>query len=57
METFDNIIDAIRRTPLVLLNKVVPDGAAAVGLLRDRDVDAWVCGAVTDHPGVEVTGR
>ncbi|HSJ46098.1 MAG TPA: phosphoribosylformylglycinamidine cyclo-ligase [Euzebyales bacterium] len=36
---------------------VVPDGVAAAGLLRDRDVDAWVCGAVTDHPGVELAGR
>ena len=35
---------------------VVPDGPAAVDLLRDRDVDAWVCGAVTDRTGVEVAG-
>ena len=35
---------------------VVPDGRAAVELLHGRDVDAWVCGAVTDRPGVEVAG-
>jgi len=35
---------------------VVADGASAVELLRDRDVDAWVCGAVTDRPGVELSG-
>ncbi len=30
MEVFDNIIDAVGRTPLVRLNKVVPDGAATI---------------------------
>jgi phosphoribosylformylglycinamidine cyclo-ligase len=35
---------------------VVSDGAAAVELLRARDVDAWVCGAVVERPGVELAG-
>jgi phosphoribosylformylglycinamidine cyclo-ligase len=35
---------------------VVADGAAAVDLLGDRDLDAWVCGAVTERDGVQLTG-
>jgi phosphoribosylaminoimidazole (AIR) synthetase len=35
---------------------VVPDGRAAVELLHGRGVDAWVCGAVTEQPGVHVAG-
>ncbi|HWH31944.1 MAG TPA: phosphoribosylformylglycinamidine cyclo-ligase [Egibacteraceae bacterium] len=34
---------------------VVPDGRAAVDLLAQRGVDAWVCGAVTDTPGVRLS--
>ncbi|MCZ6846134.1 MAG: pyridoxal-phosphate dependent enzyme, partial [Alphaproteobacteria bacterium] len=30
MEVFDNILDAVGRTPLVRLNKVVPEGAATI---------------------------
>lgn len=36
---------------------VVDDGASAVDLLRGRDLDAWVCGTVTEREGVELTGR
>lgn len=35
---------------------VVADGAAAVDLLRDRGLDAWICGAVTERDGVQLTG-
>ena len=35
---------------------VVPAGEDAVGVLRDRGVDAWVCGQVTDRPGVVLAG-
>lgn len=36
---------------------VVADGREAVDLLRARNVDAWVCGAVSaDRTGVELTG-
>jgi phosphoribosylformylglycinamidine cyclo-ligase len=35
---------------------VVADGGAAVEVLRERRVDAWVCGAVSDGPGVEIAG-
>ena len=35
---------------------IVGDGAAAVDLLRRRDLDAWVCGAITEREGVELTG-
>ena len=30
MEVFENIIDAVGQTPLIRLNKVVPDGAASI---------------------------
>jgi len=35
---------------------VVPDGRAAVDLLRAADVDAWQCGHVTDRPGIHLAG-
>ncbi|HEX6255390.1 MAG TPA: phosphoribosylformylglycinamidine cyclo-ligase [Euzebyales bacterium] len=35
---------------------VVADGGAAVEVLRQRRVDAWVCGVVTDRPGIEIAG-
>lgn len=35
---------------------VLPDGAGAVDVLRDRGVDAWVCGAVDEGPGVRLVG-
>jgi phosphoribosylformylglycinamidine cyclo-ligase len=35
---------------------VTPDGPTAVAVLRDRGVDAWVCGSVTDRPGIELVG-
>jgi len=34
---------------------VVPDGPAAVQLLTSRGLDAWVCGHVTDQPGIRLT--
>lgn len=34
-----------------------PDAAAAVAALGDRGVDAWVCGAVSDRPDIELAGR
>jgi phosphoribosylformylglycinamidine cyclo-ligase len=34
---------------------VVPDGRGAVDLLTRRGVDAWVCGRVTEEPGVRLT--
>lgn len=34
----------------------VPAGKDAVGLLADRGMDAWVCGQVTDRPGVHLAG-
>jgi phosphoribosylformylglycinamidine cyclo-ligase len=35
---------------------VVPDAAEALGVLSARGVDAWVCGAVDDTPGVRLLG-
>ena len=35
---------------------VVPDGKAAVTLLRAAGVDAWVCGQVDDTPSVRLLG-
>lgn len=35
---------------------VVPDGAAAVEVLRGRGVDAWVCGRVEAPAGVRLAG-
>lgn len=35
---------------------VVPAGEDAVAALRTRDVDAWVCGTVTDRRGVHLAG-
>jgi phosphoribosylformylglycinamidine cyclo-ligase len=35
---------------------IVEDAEPAVDLLRDRGVDAWVCGAVTAEPGVRLAG-
>ena len=34
----------------------VPAGEDAVAVLRERGVDAWVCGSVTDSPGVTLAG-
>jgi phosphoribosylformylglycinamidine cyclo-ligase len=35
---------------------IVADGEVAVGLLRSRDVDAWICGQVQRTPGVHLLG-
>jgi len=35
---------------------VVPAGENAVAVLRDRGVDAWVCGSVTESAGVTLAG-
>lgn len=35
---------------------VVGDGERACGVLRQRGVDAWVCGEVVDRPGVQLAG-
>ncbi|MDP8978607.1 MAG: phosphoribosylformylglycinamidine cyclo-ligase [Actinomycetota bacterium] len=35
---------------------VAPDGPAAVDVLRERGVEAWVCGAVDEGPGVRLAG-
>jgi phosphoribosylaminoimidazole (AIR) synthetase len=35
---------------------VVPDGTAATAVLRERGVDAWVCGAVDDSGQVNLAG-
>ena len=34
---------------------VVPDGPAAVQLLTSRGLDAWLCGQVTEQPGIRLT--
>jgi phosphoribosylformylglycinamidine cyclo-ligase len=35
---------------------IVPDGQHAAEVLRKRGVDAWVCGRVTETPGVRLAG-
>jgi phosphoribosylformylglycinamidine cyclo-ligase len=35
---------------------VVADAEAAVGALRERGIDAWICGEVTDREGVRLLG-
>jgi phosphoribosylformylglycinamidine cyclo-ligase len=35
---------------------VVPDGTAATAVLRERGVDAWVCGSVDDSGQVDLAG-
>ena len=35
---------------------VVPDADAAVAALEARGLAAWVCGTVTDHPGIQLAG-
>lgn len=35
---------------------IVPAGEDAVAALHQRGVDAWVCGQVTDRPGVQLAG-
>jgi hypothetical protein len=35
---------------------IVPDGRAAVDVLRSMDIDAWACGVITEQPGVRLLG-